>query len=398
MTPILVVGAGIAGLTAALETAEAGCPVILIEEQPYLGGRVAAFHQYFPKMCPPACGLEIQYRRLRDNPLVTVLTGATLGALDGAPGAYQAHVRMAPRYVTGACTMCGECVPPCPTKAISLPQASAWPPLYAIDRAACPPGCQACVPACRYQAIDLAQQAETRTFSVASVVFATGWEPYDAARLENLGYGQFPNVVTNVMFEKIAAAGKIVRPSDGQEPRTVAFVQCAGSRDENHLPYCSSVCCAASIKQAAYIRAAYPDARVFVFYIDIRVPGRLEQFYAKVAADDKVVFFKGKVAKVAAGEAPGDLLVYAEDAMAGKKRVLRADMVVLATGIVPRTAGLPAALPRDEFGFAAPVSGQTGLYAAGCVHRPSEVSAAVEDATGAALHAFQCAVRSASHG
>jgi quinone-modifying oxidoreductase subunit QmoA len=157
------------------------------------------------------------------------------------------------------------------------------------------------------------------------------------------------------------------------------------------------VCCAASLKQATYIRTAYPDARVAIFYIDIRVPGRLEQFYTKVAADEKIVFIKGKAAKVTAADTPGDLVVWAEDALAGQRCTVRADMVVLATGMVPQTADLPADLPRDEFNFAA-VDGHAGLYAAGCAHRPSEVTAAAQDAAGAALHALQCVVRSARHG
>ena len=157
-----------------------------------------------------------------------------------------------------------------------------------IDRAACPEGCKACKEACVYGAIDLEQKPERKTFRVAAVVAATGWAPYDATKIDNLGFGKYPNVVTNVIMERLAAAdgptgGRVVRPSDGKEPQTVAFVQCAGSRDENHLPYCSAVCCAASIKQATYIRALYPQAEITIFYIDVRTPGRLEEFYASVS-------------------------------------------------------------------------------------------------------------------
>ena len=200
--------------------------------------------------------------------------------------------------------------------------------------------------ACRYGAIDLEQQAETKTFQAAAVVAATGWAPYDASKIENLGFGRCRNVVTNVVMERLAAgAGKIVRPSDGKAPATVAFVQCAGSRDENHLPYCSSVCCAASLKQATYIRSQYPDAQITVFYIDIRTLGRLEDFYVKVAADDKIEFVKGKAAKIEEDAVTGDVLLTAEDIFAGKKSTRRFDMVVLATGIVPQTKGLPRGLP-----------------------------------------------------
>jgi quinone-modifying oxidoreductase subunit QmoA len=238
---------------------------------------------------------------------------------------------------------------------------------------------------------------------VAAVVAATGWAPYDASKIDNLGFGKHANVLTNVILERLAASdgptgGKILRPSDGKAPQTVAFVQCAGSRDENHLPYCSAVCCAASLKQATYIRALYPDAKIVIFYIDIRTPGRLEDFYVKVAADQKIELIKGKAAKVEEDPGTGDLLVTAEDALSGKKTTLRVGLVVLATGIVPQTSGLPPGFPRNEFGFVSqPPEGQ-GLYSAGCARRPGEVSSTVQQATGAALKALQCAVRSAPHG
>jgi quinone-modifying oxidoreductase subunit QmoA len=410
--PVLVIGGGIAGITTAIEAAETGCEAILVEQSPALGGRVAQMNQYFPKLCPPTCGLEINFRRIKNNPRVTVLTQARVVKLGGAPGDYEAEVEIAPRYVTEACTACGACTEVCPaeraddfnyglakTKAAYLPHAMAYPARYAIDRAACPAGCRACVDACKYGAIDLEQKAERKSFRVAAVVAATGWAPYDAARIENLGFGEYKNVVTNVMLERMAArdgptAGKILRPSDGQAPSSVAFVQCAGSRDENHLPYCSAVCCAASLKQSTYIRALYPEAKVTIFYIDIRTSGLLEDFLTRVRADEKLELIKGKVAKVEEDAATGDLLVTAEDVFGGVKRTTRVNLLVLATGIVPRTEGLPEGFALDEFRFIANGNGKVGLYGAGCVRRPGEVSATVQDATGAALKALQCVVRS----
>jgi quinone-modifying oxidoreductase subunit QmoA len=176
----------------------------------------------------------------------------------------------------------------------------------------------------------------------------------------------------------------------------VAFVQCAGSRDENHLPYCSAVCCAASIKHAAYIRSRSPETAITVFYIDIRTPGRLEEFYAQAAEDRNLRLIKGKVARIEENRATGDLLVTAEDVLTGRKSSLNFEMVVLATGIVPQTDGLPASLPRDEFGFL--LAGESdGIFAAGCVRRPAEVSATVQDAAAAALKTLQCANRSVFH-
>ncbi len=410
---ILVIGGGMAGMTTALEAAEAGVDVVLVEKETYLGGRVARTNQYFPKLCPPTCGLEINFRRIKNNPRITVLTRAEVEKLSGQPGNYEVTVKVNPRYVNDACTLCDDCAKACPaerddefnyglskTKAAYLPHAMAYPQWYVIDREACGEGCTACQDACKYGAVVLNQQPETKTFEVAAVVAATGWSPYDASKLELLGYGKYPDVITNVVMERLAAnsgptGGKILRPSDSAEPKTVAFVQCAGSRDENHLPYCSAVCCAASLKQATYVRERYPDARIVIFYIDIRTPGRLEDFYTKVK-EQNIELIKGKAAKVE--QDGGQLAITAEDVMSGKRITEKVDLLVLATGIVPNTQGLPADFARDEFQFLDNPPGKTGVYGAGCVRRPEEVSATVQDGTGAALKAFQCAMRSANHG
>ena len=358
---------------------------------------------------------RMHYRRLRDSAAIAVLTQAEVTQVTGSAGDYQVQIAIRPRFVTDACTLCGDCGRVCPaerpddfnyglatTKAAYLPGGVAYPALYAIDRGACVAGCKACQEACTYGAIDLHAQPAIGTYSVCAVVAATGWKPYDAEKLDRLGFGKYRNVVTNVMLERMAAAdgptaGRILRPFDGKEPRTVAFVQCAGSRDENHLPYCSAVCCAASIKHAAYIRALYPETAITIFYIDIRTPGKLEEFSARVQQDAGLRLIKGKVARVEENPATGDLLVTAEDTLASRKSTEHFELVVLATGIVPQTEGLPVALERDEFGFLNAPKGSGGLYAAGCACRPGEVSSTVQDATGAALKALQCANRSVCH-
>ena len=230
---------------------------------------------------------------------------------------------------------------------------------------------------------------------------ATGWEPYDAAKIDNLGFGRCRNVVTNVMMERLASLsgptqGKILRPSDEQPPRSVAFVQCAGSRDANHLPYCSAVCCSASLKQTTYLHRQLPECKTTLFYIDLRTPGLLQDFFSKVTADGSVCLIKGKVGKVEEDASTGDLIVTVEEVMTGKKTSTRFDMVVLATGMVPNTQGLPAGFHTDEFGFVA--NEDKGLYSAGCVHRPSEVASSIRDATGAALRALQCVVEGLPRG
>jgi quinone-modifying oxidoreductase subunit QmoA len=414
--PILVIGGGIAGLTSAIEAAEAGCNVVLIEKTPYLGGRVSQMFRYFPKLCPPTCGLEINFKRIKNNPRIQVFTQAELEKLSGSPGDYEATIRISPRFVNEKCTLCDACAQVCPsersddynyglskTKAAYVSHKMAFPAMYTIDRAACKEDCSACAEACIYGAVDLDQKVEQKTVRVSAVIAATGWNPYDASKIDNLGFGQCKNVVTNVILERMAAldgptGGKILRPSDGKEPKSVAFVQCAGSRDDNYLPYCSAVCCAASMKHATYVRTLYPDANITIFYIDIRVPGRLEEFFSKVTDDERIVLNKGKVAKVEEDPESGDLLLTAEDILGGSKSVHRFDLMVLATGIVPQTEGLPSGFPLDEFNFIGNGSDKPGLIGAGCVRRPGEVSSTLQDATGAALKAYQCAMRSARHG
>jgi quinone-modifying oxidoreductase subunit QmoA len=413
---VLVIGGGIAGISASVEAAEAGCDVVLIEKNAHLGGRVARMHLYFPKLCPPGCGLEINFRRLKQSRRIRVFTGTRLESIGGSAGAYTVVLTTSPRFVTDACTSCGECLAVCPadrpddvnyglskTKAIFHGGPQSYPARYAIDRAACPADCDACARACKYGAIDLGQQPRTQTLQVASVIAATGWKPYDATRIDNLGFGRAANVITNVMLERLAAVdgpttGRILRPSDGKPPASVAFVQCAGSRDENHLPYCSAVCCSASLKHATYVRTSCPDAAVTVFYIDLRTPGRLEDFLTKVSADPRVRLVKGKVASAEEDPETGDVVVEVEDVFQGRKSRERFGLVVLATGLVPQSEDLPEAFPRDEFGFLLNPSNGGALYAAGCARHPEEVSASVQDATGAALRALQTAVRSARHG
>jgi len=306
------------------------------------------------------------------------------------------------------CTACNDCVAVCPverdnefnygmgkSKAIYLPHELAFPMKYAIDDTVCTKEeCGKCVEACSYNAIDLKMEKKTITKKVSSVVFATGWEPYDAKALDNLGFGQYPDVITNVMIERYAALngptkGKIVRPSTGaSDIKNIAFVQCAGSRDENHLPYCSAVCCTASLKHVNFVREQYPDAKIFVFYIDLRVLGRNEDFLAKVQKDENVIFIKGKVAKVTQDAQTNNLVVEAEDILSGVKSCEEVEMVVLATGIVPSKVDPQINVPCDDDGFII-ADAERGIFAAGCAKKPVDVSGAVKDATGAALKALQ---------
>jgi len=342
---------------------------------------------------------------------------AEVESISGKEGDYEVAVKLAPRLVNDNCTACNKCAEVCPverpndlnfgmdnTKAIYLPHIMAFPMKYAVDRAVCPGSeCAKCVAACQYDAIDLAMPEQKLNIKVGSVVVATGWKPYDATKLETLGFGKYPNVITNVMMERLAVndgptGGRIVRPSDGKEISSIAFVQCAGSRDKNHLPYCSAVCCLGSLKQTTYVKERYPEAKVFIFYMDIRAFGTLEDFYLRVQEYDGVSLVRGKVARIREDSETNDLIVEAEDTLAGEKVNEKVEMVVLATGIVPSIAekGLPTEMTFDDYGFIA--SGQPGIYAAGCARMPADVSTSVQTATSAALKAIQSVVAGGTNG
>jgi quinone-modifying oxidoreductase subunit QmoA len=276
----------------------------------------------------------------------------------------------------------------------------AFPMKYAIDGDAClgEEACGACAEVCPTGAVVLDQQEQEMTLLAGSIVLATGWKPYDISRLDLLGGGRVPDVISNVMMERLAAPdgpteGRILRPSDGREAKRVAFVQCAGSRDRKHLPYCSSICCLGSLKQAAYLREAYPeDGEAWIFYIDIRAPGVHEEFYHRLWADPKVRFVKGKVAKL--WRSGDEVVVEADDMVSGRKLQIAFDLVVLATGMQPSLAG--AAIPGlpisfDEHGFAQE-NREAGVFVAGVAKRPVDVIGSTRDATGAALKAHQVVV------
>jgi quinone-modifying oxidoreductase subunit QmoA len=405
MLPILVIGGGISGVTSAVELAEAGREVILLERDSHLGGNVVKLHNYFPKLCPPACGMEINFRRLINNSRIRIMTHAQVKSIQGARGDMRVEVVTAPQMVNDRCTSCGDCTAVCPeerpdsfnhnmgvTRAIYLPQPLAFPRKYEIDPAACKgPSCNKCVEACSYEAIDLQATAQQETLAVHSVIVATGWKNFDAAGIAGMAYSQSPDVVTNVEFERLLSVtgpsgGSLVRPSDNTVPGSIAFVQCAGSRDRNYLPYCSAVCCSASLKHALNVAELLPSAKITVFYIDLRVAGRNEDFLNRVERTKSISLVKGKVARIDTTGKAGQLTVVAEDIGSGRKVHEAFDMVVLATGIVPAN-GVPG-MQTNEEGFYSGTQ-EDGIYAAACAKKPMDVSASVKDATAAAIKAMR---------
>lgn len=409
---VLVVGGGIAGITAALEAAEAGAQVYLVEKSPSLGGRVAQLARYFPKLCPPTCGLEINFQRLRENRNIRFFTTAEVEEIRGGPGRYEVTVSRAPRFVNDRCTACNKCAEVCPVdrpnpfdygmstmKVIGLAHEMAFPMKYAIDAATCLfDECHRCVDVCPYDAIDLHMEPETLQLTVGAVIIATGWTPYDATAISNLAFGRSRNVVTNVMLERMAAdngptAGRIQRPSDAKPVQSIAFIQCAGSRDRLHLAYCSSICCLASLKEARLVLERNPECQVHVFYIDLRTPGTYEAFAQKVLAHPNVHAVKGKVADILEDPDSEDLVVIADDMVGGGISRTRVDLVVLATGMQPSlaTAPPPRGAAVDAEGFVVEGTDASAIFAAGCARAPVDVSTATLDATAAAMQALQAA-------
>jgi quinone-modifying oxidoreductase subunit QmoB len=346
---ILVIGGGTAGLSAALQAANNGYQVVLVEKEAQLGGFAARMHRQTPSSYPyttlqePVVFKMIQ--EVQNHPKIKVMTAATLEKLDGEPGLLDATIKAG---------------------------------------------------------------GDVETLRVGTVVLAAGWKPYDATKLVKLGYGLSKDVITNIEMEEMAKAGKIVRPSDGKAPESVAFIQCAGSRDPEHLPYCSDFCCTASLKQALYVRESNPNAIAYILYKDIRTPGQTELFYKQVQSDPGVMLTKAEIAEVVLGDG-GKLRINATDTLLGANVAFEADLVVLATGMVPATADEAVLnlgyrqgpnLPDLELfsGFADSnficfpyETRRTGIFAAGCVHQPMNMAMATEDGVGAACKAIQAA-------
>jgi quinone-modifying oxidoreductase subunit QmoB len=385
---ILVVGGGITGMTAALDSAKAGYEVCLVEKSPALGGWMTRLHKQYPKHPPyqelEDTGVEAKIKEVEGNSRIKVYTGAEIEKISGAPGMFD---------------------------------------------------------------VSLKQNGNQTGFKIGSIVQATGFRPYEADKLSYLGYGKYPDVITNVQMEEMAKNGKIARPSDGKAVESVAFIQCAGQRDKDHLPYCSSICCLTSLKQALYVTEQNKDAKVYIFYKDMRTPAQYEDFYKKVQEQETVFFTKGEIKSIS-DDGAKNLVVEVDNTLLGETVAVKVDLVVLAAGLVPNsmpesapepavaaepeaekatTAAKSKADEAEEIDESAPDSGfygspalhldyrqgpelptlkygypdshficfpyetrRTGIYAAGCVRQPADSMACMEDATGAALKAIQC--------
>ena len=368
---VLVVGGGVTGMNAALASAKAGYPVVIAEKEAELGGFYKKLYKLTKSQSPnldlhPNLCSELA-AQVESEPNIQVLKSTNIDKISGQPGLFNVTAR---------------------------------------------------------------SNGTTHQFQVGSIIQATGWKPYNPNKLGHLGYGRIKNVVTNIELEELAKNNTLKKPSDGGDIKSILFIQCAGSRDQEHLPYCSSVCCMASLKQALYIREKYPDANIYVIYKDIRTPGQNEIFYKRVQNEENIFLTKGEIVAVEESDS-GEILVDIDETLIGEKIQIATDMVVLATGLVPSTkvdieeenvageggtldgkkaaAGAEAGakilnlsyrqgtdLPTLHYGF--PDSHyicfpyetrRTGIYAAGTVRSPMDTVACKSDALGSAMKAIQ---------
>ena len=393
---------------------------LCLKKRPFVGGRITQLYKYFPKLCFPTCGQEINQRRIKANKNLTILTQAEVANVAGVEGDYQVSVVLKPRYVNDNCTACGDCAKAVrgsfdddfnyglghrasgQRKGAYLPYNLAYPQRYVLDPAILgTEDADRAKSACRFDAIDLTMQEETVELKVGAIIWATGWQPYDAAKIQPYGYDRYDNVVTSVEFERMMdpfgpTGGRLLRPSDDTEAKNVAFIQCAGSRDENHLRHCSRICCMASLKQSTYLGEQFGDkGHATIYYIDIRAIDRFEDFYRQIQADKNTTFIKSKVAHITEDDNDNPVL-HGVDTEGCQHYSTAYDLAVLAIGMQPSGGALPAEVRVDYHGYIERHPDNGGIFAAGCAADALDVNRSVQSASAAALRAIQVINRSAS--
>ncbi len=414
----LVIGGGIAGMTAALDLANAGIPVILVEKEPTIGGKMIQLSVTFPTLDCAQCTITPRMAEVGKHPNIKLYTLSEVIDVSGHIGNFHVKIRKKPRMVDPEeCRLCGWCANACPVevineftrglskrKAIYLPFPQAVPASFVIDEEHCT-RCGMCVKVCPVNAINLDEKEEIIEEDVGAIILATGYDLYDGRKLPEYGYGIYKNVIDSLQFEQLIVPsgptkGRIVRISDGKPAKRVVFIQCAGQRDVNHLPYCSKICCMYVAKEALMFKSKVPDGEAYIFYIDVRTAGKgYEEFYKKVQEIPGVKYIRGRVGKVWEDE-NGDLIVTGIDTLTGETVKIRADLVVLALGMIPnldKRLVEKLKISTDEYGFAQEVHPKLkpveteigGVYIAGAVQGPKDISESVAQASAAASKALQ---------
>jgi len=418
----LIIGGGVAGIQAALDLADTGYKVYLIEKEPSIGGRMAQIDKTFPTMDCSICILAPKMSDAGRHPNIELLTNSEILDVKGYIGNFKVKVLKKPRYVTKDCSACGDCAKVCPVTspnefdaglatrhAIYTPFAQAVPSTYIIDRNLCLNKeniivCDKCIKACERKTIDFNMKPETLELDVGTIIVATGADVYDPASLRSYGYTKYPNVITSLEFERLINAGgpssgRLIRPSDMQIPDSVAFVQCVGSRSESGNLYCSNVCCMNTIKDSLLIREHWPNTKIHVYYVDIRAYGKGFEDLYKRARKEGVLFVRGLPTEIVENKKTHDLWLVGENTLQGEVYKTKVGMVILSVGIEPRQDSdviqRLCTLSRTPDGFfmeahpkLRPVDAPTGgVFLAGCAESPKDIKDSVTQASAAAARA-----------
>ncbi len=419
----LVIGGGIAGIQTALDIADAGYPVDIVEKEPTIGGKMAQLDKTFPTLDCAACILTPKMVDAAQHENIRIISYAKVEEIGGFVGNFHVKIRKKARFVNeDVCTGCGLCTEKCPQKkvpnafnlnmdehrAIYIPFAQAVPKVAVIDPDYCNMlkngKCGVCAKVCTAGAIDYKQEDQIIEEDYGAIVAATGYNPISVDKFDEFAYSQSKDVITSLEFERLTnaagpTAGKLLRPSDGEHPHTIVFVQCVGSRcsagASKGKEYCSKICCMYTAKHAMLVRDKYPDTEVYVFYIDVRTPGKnFDEFYRRAVEEYGVHYVKGMVGKVT--PEGGKLKVQASDLLANKQLHIDADLVVLAAAIEPDKSARPlatmltASMDTNDFFTEAhpklrPVESPTaGIYLSGACQGPKDIPETVSQASAAA--------------
>lgn len=419
----LVIGGGIAGIQTALDIADAGFPVDIVEKKPTIGGKMAQIDKTFPTLDCAACILTPKMVDVAQNENIRIFSYSEVSEVSGFVGNFDVKIKKKARFVKeDLCTGCGACIDKCPMKkvpnefnlnmdnrkAIYIPFAQAVPKVATIDPNYCNMlkngKCGVCSKFCAAGAIDYTQKDEYIEEKYGAIVVATGFNPISMDKFDEFAYNQSKDVITSLEFERLTnaagpTAGKLLRPSDGEHPHTIVFVQCVGSRcdscAEKGKEYCSKICCMYTAKHAMLTRDKYPDTDVYVFYIDVRTPGKnFDEFYRRAVEEYDVHYIKGMVGKVV--PEGKKLKVQASDLLSNKQLHIDADLVVLAAAIEPDKSARPlatmltASMDTNDFFTEAhpklrPVESPTaGVFLSGACQGPKDIPETVSQASAAA--------------